>query len=114
MVEDGTNKVDEIEVHYAYERPAIGETTEFKGFELMDLIYEKATKNSKVAAFHEGCNPEAPYLDLEIRTIRITNISPAHYAILEENYLHDLEKTSIYSSIRYDEPSKSAEIYIEE
>ena len=51
FVEDGSNKTDEVDLYYAYERQIEG-TKELKGFDLIDNIYHKATRGKKVTTFH--------------------------------------------------------------
>lgn len=60
---EANSKTDEFEVFYAYERKTTGSALEVKGVNLMNFIYEKAKDGAKVTSvFHEGCNPEPPYL----------------------------------------------------
>ena len=113
---DSNTKTDEIEVHYAYERDArdANGTTEFKGVELMNLIHAKASQNSKVSVFHDGCNPEPPYLELEVRTFRFTNINSTQYTHLEIMYVEYFEQMEIDFNTNFDKEAALADLELEE
>lgn len=74
----------------------MGGSTELKGLKLLEEIHSRAKAPGKVVnPFHEGCNPEPPQLEVEIRKINFTNTTYDHMEILEDAFEAYFEKESI-------------------
>lgn len=93
----------------------MGGSTELKGLKLLEEIHNRAKNPGKaVNSFHEGCNPEPPHLDVEMRKFHFTNTSKDHMDILEDAFEAYFEDARIEFDTEYLKEERTISLIIEE